>query len=268
MSNIINLIKYFKLFYFFMKCSLINNMEYAFNFVAGFVCELSWMIMNLIFFNVLYLNVTEICGWTKYEILLLVVITGLMDSIMTCFFQSNLGAIPSHVKNGTLDLLLLKPANKRFLLSFKTFSFPQTVNIVINILLIIYMIKKLNIILNIGNIIVFCLLFLNGVFIMYNLFFLVMLMSFWSIESGVNLWFFYQLFQIGNKPMDIFQGVLQKVFIYLIPIFVAFNYPVIYISKGLSLNNLVLPFIISICFFCITQFVFKKALEKYSSASS
>jgi ABC-2 type transport system permease protein len=243
-------------------------MEYRANFILGFICELSWLVVNLAFFNIVYLNINQIYNWSKYQILLLVTISALFDNLMTLLFQHNLYEIPSHIKKGTLDFLLLKPFSNRFLLSIKNFCIPQIINIMLNTILVIYFINKLHIDVSAGKILIFSLLLLNGIFVLYNLFFLIMIMSFWFIDTDVNVLMFYQLFHIGNKPLDIVNPFLQKIFIYIVPVYIAFNFPVIYITKKLNIYNLILPFIISVFLFWITQIIFEKAINRYSSASS
>ena len=60
-----------------------NQIEYKFNFITGGTFELMWMIMYIIFIDVLFLHTESINGWNEYRMLLLTFQGGLMDSIFT-----------------------------------------------------------------------------------------------------------------------------------------------------------------------------------------
>lgn len=250
------------------KCSLMSELEYRFNFFFGGIFELCWMTMYILLFNVIFLNTNVISGWTKNEVIMLVVLTSLVDAILTLLFNDGFGEIPNHVNQGTLDFVLLKPINKQFYLSFRRFRICQVFNMVIMISILIYLINNLNIQITFYKVIVFTSLIANGILIMYSLCFLVMILSFWVVKVDVCLPMLQQLFSIGNKPMDIYPKMLQKFFVYFIPVFVAYSYPIKYLTNGLQLYKVVLSFLTSIVFFIIIHFIFKMGLKRYTSASS
>lgn len=263
-----NINKCIRLFIQILKCRMINYMEYRWNFFLGGIAEFIWMLVNFIFFNVVFLKIDEIGGWTKYEVLMLTVLMGLFDTIIAFFFHSSLVEVPQLINTGNLDFIILKPVNHRFYLSLRNVDFSQLINFVLNIGLIIYLANRLNLELSASKIIISILLIINGVFILYNLYFLIVCLAFWVVKVNLAFSVYYQLFYIGNKPINIYNKIVQKIFTFIIPIFIAFNYPVIYISKGLSIGQLMLSFVLSIVFFIITQLVFRFGLRNYSSASS
>ncbi|MBR8734736.1 hypothetical protein IX329_002351 [Fusobacterium necrophorum] len=52
--------KYFKILYAYFKGSLMQQMEYKFNFLIGGTFELVWMVMYLIFIHVIFLHSNSI----------------------------------------------------------------------------------------------------------------------------------------------------------------------------------------------------------------
>jgi len=260
--------KYIRLYLGILKCRLIEYMEYKLNFILGFIVELAWLSTTVVFFETIFLHVDQFSGWSRDEVLLLVFISGFYDSMLTLFVQSGISSIPNLVKNGELDFILLKPVNKRFFLSLNRICIPQVVNIVLTGCFIINIVNKLSLNLSLYNIIIFSVLLINGVLILYNIFFCIMILSFWTIQVNIGMILFFQLFYIGNKPMSIFPRLLQKVFTYVIPLFVAFNYPVLYLKNGFSAYTTIISFIMVIILFIFSEFIFKIGLKKYSSASS
>lgn len=83
-----------------------NQIEYKFNFITGGTFELMWMIMYIIFIDVLFLHTESINGWNEYRMLLLTFQGGLMDSIFTFCIVPGLKRLPEMINRGTLDFIL------------------------------------------------------------------------------------------------------------------------------------------------------------------
>jgi ABC-type uncharacterized transport system, permease component len=245
-----------------------NSLEYRFNFFFGGVFELAWMVMYIALFNVIFANTNAIAGWTKYEVLLLVAFCGFIDATFTFFSNAGVGEISTLVNQGTMDFILLKPINKQFYLAFRKTSIPQFYNIVISVGLIVYLVCKLNLDLSAGKVILFVILCLNGLFIMYNFFFIVMSLSFWVVNMSFIFGLMPEVWTIGNKPIKIYPNIIQKFFTYIIPLAVAFNYPIEYLVKGLGIYQIALCFIMSFVIFIAAQIILKAGMKKYSSAGS
>lgn len=226
------------------------------------------MVMYIVFFNTIFINTSSIGGWSQNEILILVVFCGLIDSLFTFFLNAGVGEIPQLINQGTLDFILLKPINRQFYLSIRKTTIPLIYNIIINIILLIYLIKSSNIQLSLQKIFAFSVLTVNGVFVIYCFTFILMSLSFWFIKMDVIFGLLPEIITIGNKPFKIYPNIIQKIFTYVIPLAITFNYPVVYLVKGLDKFNIAAAFAVSFVFFSLSRFVFKQGLKKYSSASS
>ena len=109
---------------------------------------------------------------------------------------------------------------------------------------------------------------INSILILYSIFFSIMCISFWSIKIDVGLNLFFQLYNIGNKPMGVYPVMVQKIFTFIIPLSISFNFPVLAMYKSISIGKVLLSFGITILFFAISNCIFKQGLKKYVSASS
>ena len=259
--------KYMKLYMTFFKCSLMSEIEYRLNFVLRSTIELSYLITGIVFFDIIYSNVDSIAGWSKNDMYLLIILASLLDSLITLLFHAGLEEIPTHINQGTLDFILLKPINKRFYISCRKLLTPQLINIVINFGVLCYL-MFLNSSITVFLMIMFLALLTNGVLILYNIFFFISIMSFWTIKIDAGVSIFYQFFNIGNKPLSIFPDILKVILVYIVPIFICFNFPILYIKNNLSIYMILIAFSLNIILFLITKVVFKNALNKYSSANS
>lgn len=260
--------KYINIIYSIFKCCFMSALEYRANYILRATIELSNLVVNLCLYKIIYTKVDSIAGWGYNQMILLVLTAALLDSGMTFFFHKSLSEIPSLIQNGNMDLVFLKPINSRVYLSFHKFETSQLINLLIMLGAYIYFVLQMGVTYTPLQIVVSVLLLLNGIFILYNLYFLIMILSFWTVKVDNGASLFYQLYDIGNKPMEVFPKILRGVFIYIVPMFVAFNFSVKYVCHALSTYYVVAAFICSAVIFLITQIVFKSALGKYTSAGA
>ena len=260
--------KYLKLWGTFFKYSLINAVEYKLNFFLGGLFEFFWVIANFIFFKVIYENATDIAGWVENEVLLLVFVCGLIDSIHSFLCATGYISIPGKINSGELDFLILKPINNRFYMAFQYVNIGQIFNIIFNFIMTTYFLFMVYPNLGAGKVVLFYLLVLNGLLIVNTFYFMLSMLAFWVIQVSAIIGFSQELFTIGNKPINIYPKVLQKIFTFIVPFAVAFSYPVLFLKNELSVSGVMMSFVISIIFFLVSCFVYKKGIKRYSSASS
>ena len=245
-----------------------NLMEYKFNFISGGTFELVWLFMYLIFIDTIFIHTETVNGWDKYRMLMLTFQGGLMDSVFTFLIVPGLKRLPEMINTGTLDFILLKPLNQRFTISFNEFDIPQTKNIIINITGLTYCFIKLNIRMNPLKLLLYILLSLNGFFLIYSIMFILMSLAFWFMRMDIVMGIGSELITIGNKPMQIYPRLLQKILIFVIPLFVCFNFPILFAVKDLSIGYILYSFAASFIFFLLSNFIFKKGVRRYVGSGS
>lgn len=191
-----------------------------------------------------------------------------MDAFFSMIFVPGLSRLPELVGSGGLDFFLLKPINQRFIISFNDFDISQLKNIVIILCGIVYVIFDMPITISLPVLLIYLLLSLNGFIIIYSLLFILMSLSFWVIRMDVVMRIGSELISIGNKPMSIYPKIVQKVLIYIIPILVCFNFPVMYLIGELSYAFVVFSFIVSAAMWWLSNRVYRFGVRRYASASS
>lgn len=260
--------KYFLIMKSYCKGSFMNQMEYKFNFIVGGSFELIWMIMYLVFIDVLFLHTESINGWNKYQMLMLTFQGALMDSIFTFSIVPGLKRLPEMINTGTLDFILLKPVNKRFQISCHEWDIPQIKNIIINIFGITYCMKNLNNKITTIKFALYLLLSINGFFMIYSIMFLLMTLAFWFMRMDIVMGIGSELITIGNKPISIYPNFIQKILIYILPILICFNFPVLYLMSGLKIYFIVYSLFSGMLLFIISNWIFYRGLRRYIGAGS
>lgn len=260
--------KYFLISKAYFKGSLMNLMEYKFNFISGGTFELVWMLMYLIFINTIFIHTKTVNGWDKYRMLMLTFQGGLMDSLFTFLIVPGLKRLPEMINTGILDFILLKPLPPRFTISFNEFDIPQIKNIIINIAGLIYCFIELDIEMTPLKLSLYILLSLNGFFLIYSIMFILMSLAFWFMRMDIVMGIGSELITIGNKPMQIYPGLIQKILIFVVPLFICFNFPILFAVEKLPRYYIGVSFVSSFFFFILSNFIFKRGVKHYVGSGS
>ena len=130
--------KYADILYGFFKASAISDLEYRANIIVKVITDVIWYTAQLTVFGVLYSNVGHVGGWTMDTTRVFIAVFFVTDSIWMLLFSENLDKLAQRVRKGELDLLLTKPVNSQFMMSFQRISTPYLVNFFLTIGFLFY----------------------------------------------------------------------------------------------------------------------------------
>src|SRR5436190_23192226 len=86
---------YWRVFLTFARNSLVRDMTFRVNFVIDCVSSLSWVLMNLGFYLLIFQQIgqrSELApesGWTQYEFFVFLATTLIINSLVQAFFMEN-----------------------------------------------------------------------------------------------------------------------------------------------------------------------------------
>ena len=111
---------YIRVFLTFARNSLVRDMTFRANFIIDLVTWMAWMLMNLVFYMLIFRYTPEIgvdTGWEKYPFFIFLATSLLINSIVEAFFMTNMDELSELIRTGALDFALLKPMDTQFLVS-------------------------------------------------------------------------------------------------------------------------------------------------------
>ncbi|MCL2694540.1 MAG: ABC-2 family transporter protein, partial [Oscillospiraceae bacterium] len=117
------ILKHFKVYCMFAKISLMQQLEYRANFVIGVSAECCWLCTKLLYAFIVHRTGSEIGGLSPDQITLFIGTFIIFTAIYTGLFMHNLGFIPWRVRQGDLDLMLVKPISTQFHLTMREVDF-------------------------------------------------------------------------------------------------------------------------------------------------
>jgi ABC-2 type transport system permease protein len=252
------------------RISLVQEMMFKLNFLLWIVVEALWFALQLAFMGVLYSHTESIGGWTKWEVILLSGCSQFLMQLVSIFFMTNLTNLSELIRTGKLDFFLLLPVNARFLISTRKFEVGNCVNALLGLAVIVWALVKLNYLPTAAQIFGFAALCGAGVVIHYSLMCLLATTAFWTVRSQGIVWGYYNLFNIARLPDSAFpRGVFKAVFTFALPMLLVSNVPSkLLVGRLSSPWEMVLLVAMALAGFALSEWVWRRALRQYTSASS
>jgi len=250
--------------------SLIREMNFKLNFLLWMVVELLWFVGQLAFIEVLYGQVQDIAGWSKWQVVTLVGVHQIVSQLFQAIFYVNLAALPELVRTGRLDLMLTLPVDAQFAISTRQVSFDCLVNSLVGIGIVTFAMTKLGTVPSPMQLALFAAAVPFGVAVHYAVMFGLSCMSFWFIRAQSFIHGYFNLFHIGRYPEAVFRGVFRFIFTWLIPIILVSNVPAKILARPLEspVAGLATLATATVIVLVGTRALWLLALRRYGSASS
>ncbi len=278
---------YLGVFLTFARNSLVRDMMFRANFLIESVSSLSWAIMNVGLYWIIFEHTTSIgrdTGWGKYEFFVFMGTTWIINSLMQTFFMPNSEEFSELIRTGGLDFAMLKPIDTQFLISLRKVSWSSLANLLLGIALLVISLAHL------ANrtenpwrfssslLVLYPLYIACGVAILYSLMISLAATSVWLGRNQTLYDFWFYITNFSRYPMEIYSrgwGLpLLFIFTFVVPVLVVVNVPARLLAQPLTpraawewpLAGFTL--LITCASLAFSRWVFKKALLSYRSASS
>lgn len=278
---------YLAVLWMFARNSLIRDMTFRSNFLLDCLSSLSWLLMNLGFYLIVFWHVRSIgvsTGWGKNEFYIFLATTWLINSIVQAFLMPNAHEFSELIRTGGLDFALLKPIDTQFLISFRRVEWSSLSNFVLGLIILAYGLVQLS-----GrtdppwspgmiHVLLYVLFIVCGVTLLYSLIICLAATSIWlgRNQSLYDFWFYITNF--SRYPMEIYQtgwGLpLWYLFTFAVPVLVVVNVPARLLALPLSPQQpwewwlVLFGFVATLVSLALSRWIFLRALKSYSSASS
>ena len=261
-------LRYTKLWLAFFRNSLTRDMEFKMNFIGNLFIDSIYYGSLFFFFSVIFSYVDALGDFSKDAVIIFLIITYLSDSVFLFFFGNNTFQVNRMVVRGDLDMLLLKPVNSLFFISFRYVATYALISIFILSALLLRMTFLYSADIGLMNYIVFLISFLLGILILYYVEFIIACLVFWYKNFSVGGWLSSELTKYSRRPDSIYSGAFRKALFSFFPMALVSSLPARMLIFGPNYSLLILQFVIVIIGLCLAQYIWNKGLIKYDSASS
>ena len=216
------LFRYLRTLRVFWSTALASQLDYQLNAVLELLATAanlagSVFILSL-FFGPAAGGARSLGGWSWQEALVVQGFYTLLDGVASTWLRPNLGAIVTHVREGTLDFVLLKPIDSQFWLSLRTLSPAGLSEIGFGIGLVAWATSQAGVTPGPGAVALALLLLLAGVLILYALWFLLATTSIWFVKTWNATEVLRAALTAGRFPLSAYPPALRLVFTVVLPV--------------------------------------------------
>ncbi len=278
---------YLRVFLTFARNSLVRDMTFRVNFLIECASSVTWTMMNLGFYLLIFTHTDEIganTGWGKWEFFAFLATTMLVNSLVQAFFMPNCEDISELIRTGGLDFALLKPIDTQFVVSLEKVDWSSLANFAAGLALLLASVGQLTgrvenpLVLSPLAILLYAFYILCGVAILYSLMIALSATSIWLGQNRSLYDFWFYITNFSRYPMEIYDGTwgrpLRWVCTFLIPVLVVVNVPARIIARPVSPSGegvwplAAFALLATAGSLLVSRWVFLAALRNYRSASS
>lgn len=263
------LLHYLKVWFASARYSIVRTMMFRGDFIVWSLVELFWMSVNLLLVHVIYRHTESIAGWNKYEMILLVGTSMLIQRFLMGFFWSSIFEMGRNVRSGNFDFFLAQPGNVMFMATTRKLDPDGLVNSVLAAAVVVYATAKLGLHPGAIDITLYLLLVLCGVVIHYSILVLSISLVFWLTSAQGVEGTYFTLTEFSRLPREAFKGlVTQGLFVWALPVVVVSNAPARTLLHGFEPAWALWLLAAAVVWFTFAVVVFNRGLRRYASASS
>ena len=263
-----NLRKYLKVYVKFLHTSIASELEYKTNILIDFITAILSLIGSIFLLSIFFQNNSSIGGWQFEQALIIQGIYTILNGITNTWFNPNLTEIVKHIREGTLDYVLLKPIDSQFFISLKKITPSGFLEIVLGIFLLLYCIRINQININFSFLTLCLITIICSICILYSLWFFISTTTIWFVKTWNATEVLRSFLYIGRFPLNSFSFYLRIFFSVFIPVAFITTIPS-EVFLGISKSwQIFLEVFVSIVFLLTSRKFWLFALKFYSSASS
>ena len=267
-NGIMNLKKYVKVYSLFLYTSLCSELEYKANFIIDFITAFLSLIGSIFLLTIFFQNTDSIGGWKFEQALIIQGIYTILNGITNTWFNPNLKEIVKHIREGTLDFVLLKPIDSQFFISLKKISPSGILEIIIGVVLLFYSIGINQINLNLGFIFLCLTTLFCSIGVLYSLWFLISTTTIWFVKTWNATEVLRSFLYVGRFPLNSFSFSLRIFFSIFIPIAFITTIPSQVFLGLAQIWEIFIELVVFGLFLIVSRRFWLFALKYYTSASS
>jgi len=260
--------RYLRLLAAQLRASTQLALQYRVDFVIGGVMSLFRLVWTLLPVLVVWARRPEIAGWTLGEALLVVAWFRLLNGILEAAVHPALVAVIDHIRTGTLDFVLVKPADAQFLVSTARFEPWRVIDALSGVGIAVYAFLKLGVWPSAAQVGAALALTVASVAILYSLALLVVSAAFWVVRLDNLIYLFNAIFDAARWPSTVWRGAWRILFTFVIPLALMTTYPALALLGRLALTTGLAAIAGAALFAVIARAIWLRAIAHYTSASS
>jgi len=260
--------RYATLFLAQLRLSFVASAQYRFEFFVDGAIEVLWTSTALAPLLVVYGLRTSVAGWSFGEALIVVGFFTLLQALLEGVMNPSFVAVVEHVRKGTLDYLLLLPADAQFMISTGRFHLWRSVNVLTALGIFVVAFHDLGRMPSLASVALGCTLFAAAAGLLHAIWTLAMCSVFFAVKTD-NITDVLSATLDGSRwPSSVFRGATRLVLTFAIPLGLMTTVPAEALLGRFDARMLAASMAEAVVLSVIARFVWTRSLARYTSASS
>ncbi len=260
--------RYLKATSIFWSASLAAEMEYRANFVLaalGSAMTLAGAIFSLSLF---YQHGYEMGGWSWMQALTVMAVYTILDGFQSTFLVPNRTRVTEHVREGTLDFVLLKPIDSQYWLSARKIAIWGLPNMALGAGLLIYVAASDDAPIGAVNLLAGVVPIALGMIVLYSLGYMLSTLTIWFVKLYNITIAMQALLEAGRFPIAAYPAAHRAFFTFVIPVAFMTTVPAQAILGTATPRGLLAAVAVAFGLLLASRAFWRFALRYYTSASS
>src|SRR5687767_3481185 len=190
-------------------------LQYRWDFLIDGAISPLYAVTAVVPLVVIFRQREQIAGWNFGEALL---VTGwfiLLDAIIDGAISPSLTAVIDHIRKGTLDFVLLKPADAQFLVSTAKFQVWKVFNVLAAIGIFIFAFGRIGRPPDPVGTAAALLLLVLATLVLYSVWILTVSAAFYVVRVDNLTYLFGSILDAARWPISVFRGVVRFLFTFI-----------------------------------------------------
>ncbi len=262
--------RYLRLLAVQLRASMQLAMQYRVDFLIGLVMTVFLTLVNMVPMIVVWHARPEgsVIGWSFPEALLVIAWFTLLRGVLEGAVQPSLMAVVEHIRTGTLDYVLLKPADAQFLVSTQRFEPWRAADVLAAVAMMIWSFHRLQRAPALADVATALGLTVAAAALVYAFAILVISAAFWVVRLDNLIYLFNSIFDAARWPSTVFRGFWRILFTFVIPLALMTTYPALALLGKLGGWTTLEALGGAAAFVLFSRLVWLRAIGHYTSASS
>lgn len=258
---------YWRVFAQNIKISISDALIYRADIVSSMLLGVVWALISLVLVEVIYLHTESFAGWSKSEVILLLLTFQLSTEIVASLGGS-LYRFSEHVRTGQFDFYLVRPIDPQFIATFGRPDVKNILHVLANILPYVYLLIKNPPAIQLAHVPLYIYFVVLANILWISMKVIAVTCNFWwqKLDNLPNL--LYNIISLGKYPMTMFPRKVQAAFHTFLPIAFIAVVPAQALQGKTTTLHLMLGTLIAIFIATLSRVFWNIAIKSYASASS
>jgi ABC-2 type transport system permease protein len=259
-------LRYLRLLRTQVRASLLLGLQYRVDFILDGLTGLFWTASAILPLVVVFRSRPTIAGWSFGEALMVTGWFTFLEGVLEGAVNPSLSEVVEHIRKGTFDFVLLKPADAQFLISTARLQPWRATNVLAAGALFAWGFRLLGRVPTPRSFAAAAVATAAAIAVLYSLKTVAVSAAFFVVRVDNLAHLFDAVFDAARWPAPIFRGVVRIVFTFVIPLALMTTYPAQALLGTLPAHTLAFAVAGAALSLMVSRMVWSAAIARYTSA--